>query len=379
MFIDNKRVKILFAGDFCARNPEKIELSEELKSIFDDCDIKCLNFEGPLKAGEPQIIKGSALLPQSDLSPKWCEENGFNVVSLANNHALDYGEEGLEKTIKSFGNSLTLGAGKWEEAYQVKYLEVKGMKLGFFSATQADFAALKDKWTDLGITGCPWINHYEVNQLIAEAKKECDFLFIMPHAGVEYMDVPLPEWRDRYRELINYGADAVIAAHPHVPQGWEIYNGKPIFYSLGNFFFDLFKSEENKPKDWDNGLLAVIKADHNGLSFEGIPISKSANLIKMNDEFENQIKINNEILYNNGIYLSRVNQYVLKFYKQREAILLRGFNAQKISWHWKSAARILYSLFKLKPKYDLVLAHLRSESSRYIFSRALKKITKVKL
>ena len=285
----------------------------------------------------------------------------------------------MEKTIHSFKKSLTIGAGKWEEAYQVKYLEMKGFRIGFFSATQADFAALKDKWTDRGITGCPWINHYEVNQIIARESKNCDFLFVIPHAGVEYMDIPLPEWRDRYKELIDYGADAVIAAHPHVPQGWETYKSKPIFYSLGNFFFDLHKSESDKPKLWDNGLIVTIENIDENFKIKVIPTIKEKNYIRIDYTALTHIDEITNVLRHEKHYMSEVNNYVLKFYKQRKVLLLRGFNAEIIRWHWKSIGRILYSLLFQKQKLSLALAHLRSESSRFIFNRALKIITKTKL
>ena len=80
--MDNKNLKILFAGDFCAKNPEKIEVSEELRSIINSCDIKVLNFEGPLALGEPQIIKGSALLPQSELSQNGVKRTASTLFLL---------------------------------------------------------------------------------------------------------------------------------------------------------------------------------------------------------------------------------------------------------------------------------------------------------
>ena len=82
------------------------------------------------------------------------------------------------------------------------------------------------------------MNDLKVNHIILDAKKELDYLFILPHAGVEYTDAPVPELIARYRDFIDYGADGVIASHPHCPQGWETYKGKPIFYSLGNFLFN---------------------------------------------------------------------------------------------------------------------------------------------
>src|SRR5690606_4046893 len=64
------------------------------------------------------------------------------------------------------------------------------------------------------------------------------FVVVLAHAGLEESPVPQWQWKSRYRALCDKGADAVIASHPHVPQGYELYNGKLIAYSLGNFYFD---------------------------------------------------------------------------------------------------------------------------------------------
>ncbi|MBR5352415.1 MAG: CapA family protein [Bacteroidales bacterium] len=77
-----------------------------------------------------------------------------------------------------------------------------------------------------------------------------DYLFVLPHDGIEYVDAPMPETIARYRDFIDYGADGIFGAHLHCPQGWEEYKGRPIFYSLGNFFFNSKKGHivsGNKP------------------------------------------------------------------------------------------------------------------------------------
>jgi len=232
-------VKLLFCGDFIAQNPRTIVLSDNLKKLIAECDIKCLNFEGPLPIGNSVTIPGTAILPQSMESPHWCEENGFNLISLSNNHTGDFGDTGLLKTVDAFKSASVIGAGSWEEAYTVKTMQKGRLKMGFLSVAQCEFGILNDHWTTKESVGCAWINYPELNNIITEAKRSLDYLFVITHAGIEFFDIPLPEWRDRYRQLIDSGADAVIGGHPHVPQGWELYKGKPIFYSLGNFYFDM--------------------------------------------------------------------------------------------------------------------------------------------
>lgn len=99
------KVKLLFAGDFCSGYPERIELSHNIKKLVESCDYNIINFEGPLAKGKINNPNGRTL-PQSSDSPSWCEENGFNVISLANNHSLDYNVEGLLSTKNAFKNQL---------------------------------------------------------------------------------------------------------------------------------------------------------------------------------------------------------------------------------------------------------------------------------
>lgn len=367
------KIKIAFTGDFCSKNPNHILLSNEIIDLFETCDIKCLNFEAPLAHGEFISPSGNKLV-QSNLSPAWAEEIGFNVISLANNHMFDYGEEGLLATKNAFKNSITIGAGSWDEAYEVKYVTVKGTKIGFLAGTSCDFSSLKDKWTDLHKVGCAWINRKEINEIIKSAKSKCDYLIVLSHGGIEFIDVPLPEWRDRYRELIECGADAVIGSHPHVPQGTEIYKEKPIFYSLGNFFFD--KKSTKRHLLWDKGILGVLEIDINQKSIKhfSIPIMRDNNSISI-DNSEKTLKhlsyVSN-ILKEDTEYLKKVNTEVLRLYDKYFGWLLFGANAVEIRPNFIGKLKSIKKAFYVKRNDKVVLHQLREESTRWLLSRALK-------
>ena len=86
-------------------------------------------------------------------------------------------------------------------------------------------------------------------------------MIIFAHAGLEDEINPLPEWQDVYRNFIDLGAYAIIASHPHIVQGFEIYKGRYIFYSLGNFAFDLNKNNQLNRKEelnWNRGLVVEV-------------------------------------------------------------------------------------------------------------------------
>lgn len=371
-------IKLMFTGDFCSKNPNTITISDNLKLEISSCDIKCVNFEMPLPVGKLQSPNGLKLV-QSLESPSWIEENGFNLISLANNHMFDYGKDGVIATKDAFKKSTTFGSGTWQEAYEVKFIEISGVKFGFFSGTSADFASLKDNWTDKNKIGAAWINHKDVNKIITSAKANCDYLIVLSHGGIEYMDVPLPEWRDRYRELIDLGADAIIGSHPHVPQGIETYNEKPIFYSLGNFFFD--NENKNKPKYWDNGVLAVLEVENSKLTFRQIPIIKNGDYldVDLSKNTFSHLAYLSEILKNDKEYIDLVNLEVQRLYGKYMNWFLNSLRIFDFKFSIKSFINIFRVIFLTKKNEKISLHQIREESTRWLLLRALKLKSKTEL
>ena len=95
--------------------------------------------------------------------------------------------------------------------------------------------------------------------LSVEAKKKADYVLVIVHGGHEMFQLPSPRMVETYRFFVDAGADAVVNHHQHCYSGYEVYNGKPIFYGLGNFCFDLEKLVVNRP--WNFGLMVEITFD----------------------------------------------------------------------------------------------------------------------
>lgn len=173
---------------------------------------------------------------------------------------MDFGEKAARKTEATLGHEKCVGIGVGKEAYKPLLLEKNGIKVAILALAELQFGMVHDSFTQANDYGCAWINHPCVNRLVRETKKKVDFLIIVAHAGLEGVDIPLPEWRERYRELIEEGCDAVIGGHTHTAQGYEIFHGKPIFYSLGNFCFqDNLTGEES----WNIGECVSLKLSKN--------------------------------------------------------------------------------------------------------------------
>ncbi len=292
---------------------------------------------------------------------------------------VDYGQMALADTINAFKTSVITGAGDWEEAYQVKKVELNGLKIGFIALAQCEFGILNDNWSDRSLRGCAWINYSSVNSLIRDVKPGLDYLFIIAHTGVEYCAIPLPEWRDRYKELIDLGADAVIGGHPHVPQGWEVYKDKPIFYSLGNFFFDVNSEKEY----WNNGLSVMLRIDKHGkLAYQVI------NTVKVNDEIRidtsKQIQDHNELICRKLVdqeeYMTEVNKLCLDLWPSFEHTMLRALNSERSTLKFKNIIKYLLNTVKgRKVEYRYILNFLRCESARFVMVRAIKILSQVKI
>jgi poly-gamma-glutamate synthesis protein (capsule biosynthesis protein) len=234
----SESLKICFTGDIVFRqDPPDSWLDPGLAALLRAHDLCSCNLEAPIPApGTASIGKRfSPNVHQGHLAGQALRQAGFNIINLANNHIYDYGREGLEATLAVFDDCLTAGAGlDFESAYRLRQINAAGCEVGFLSYCEAEFGALTSAFRPEG--GYAWMGHPSVPGRIASSRKKVDILFVQVHGGPEFVPLPLPEHRELYRSFIDHGADAVIGHHPHVAQGWELYNGKPIFYSLGNFF-----------------------------------------------------------------------------------------------------------------------------------------------
>ena len=310
----NNTVNLFFAGDFCSKpSTTNINVSNELRDSIQSCEIKVVNFEVPLKPDITLPPQQYERFWQNDDVPDFLKDLGFNLFSIANNHAFDWGVEGFYKTKTALGEA-SFGAGTYDEAYKIKVYEINGIKIGFLALSYAAYTGVFDDVLHHDGLGCAYINDLRVNHDIMEAKKKVDYLFVLPHDGIEYIDVPLPETIARYRDFIDYGADGVIGSHPHCPQGWEEYKGKPIFYSLGNFFFnskDNTQFKANKPH-WYEGLCVKMVLKKGVINYQILNTRNLDNVKLILDEGEDRIKHNRQICS----YLVNQMEYESYLYKQ---------------------------------------------------------------
>ena len=340
----NKQIRIFFAGDFCSKpSTSKITVSDELKSLIQSCDLKVVNFEVPLKPNVELPPQKRERFFQNDDAPNFLRGLGFNLFQLANNHAFDWGENGFKKTKDALENQ-SFGAGTYEEAYRIKVCETNGLKIGFLSLSFAAYTGVFNNVMNHEGLGCAYIYDLKVNHVIIEAKKEVDYLFVLPHDGIEYIDIPLPETIARYRDFIDYGADGVIGTHPHCPQGWETYKDKPIFYSLGNFLFNSKENYEfraNRPH-WYEGLCVLMTIKNNCFKWEVLNTRNVDNLRVVIDSDKDRIEHNRQLcryLVDQEAYDNYLNKICATLGQKELSIVDRVFHPQTL----KECTKLLFS------------------------------------
>ena len=311
---------------------------------------------------------------QNDDAPDFLSDLGFNLFSIANNHAFDWGDEGYKKTKEVLGDG-AFGAGNYEEAYKVKVVEVNGLKIGFMGLSYAAYSGVFDDVTNHEGLGCAYINDLRVNHDIIEAKKRMDYLFVLPHDGIEYIDVPLPETIARYRDFIDYGADGVIASHPHRPQGWETYKDKPIFYSLGNFLFNSKDGYDNRAINyphWYEGIAVVLNIFDRKMTWEVVNTRNVNNVGIEIDHDASRNDDNNKLCYylkDNSVY----NDYLLPLLKEQSDVDLRRVKRMFLPQSNKEILKMLWnSLRRKKPVSKKELHYLlKNDLTRTRFVRSL--------
>ncbi len=217
-------------------------IDPEYVKLMNDADLMWINNEFCYSdRGEP--YPGKAYTFRAD--PKHVRlltEMGVDVAGLANNHVFDYQEEALLDTFETLkGADIPyVGAGRdIDEAASPVYAKAGPLKVAFVAAERAEKHQVVTREAtkeQAGVLRC-----YDNERFVAsirEAAGHADYVIALPHWGTEHSTELEDAQIDGAKEYLDAGADAVIGAHPHVLQGISFYDGKPIAYSLGNFWFD---------------------------------------------------------------------------------------------------------------------------------------------
>lgn len=240
------------------------DLASSTPEFFVGYDLIGANLEGAVTSGgahySPVMAYDFAFTPERVGELK---KYGFNFFNIANNHITDQGERGLTETreeLMKLEVDYSGAADAVVDANSVKIIERSGQRIVLIglSMVYRDFDLLA------------------ATALIQEAKKNTDLVIVNIHWGTEYQHQFNKQQQKIGHTLIDAGADIVIGHHPHVVQGMELYKGKPIFYSLGNFIFDQYFSA-----DTQQGLAVGLKLTDDKISATLFPLQAKAAVINL--------------------------------------------------------------------------------------------------
>lgn len=224
---EGPEVPFLFTSETLARADITLGNLECPISERGTAEMKKYAFRAPIQAGRALALAG------------------FDLVSIANNHILDYGPQALEDTLDNLAKNqvLAVGAGMdANDAYAPVFFNVDGLRLAFLAFMDIiledyDYTAWEAGTNKPGVA---WAHEQNIRESIVSAKKQADLVIVLVHNGYEMVQTVSKYQQATAHLAIESGASLVIGSHPHVLQRIESYQDGLIVYSMGNFVFDNF-------------------------------------------------------------------------------------------------------------------------------------------
>lgn len=314
-------MKIVIAGDFapCCRGQEILNQKEyigcfdEIRKALSSSDYAIVNFETNVSTSDSTPIKKHG--PNLTTTPEaieFAKYLGFNVVTLANNHFYDYGDDAVHKTLTLLDRAkiFHVGGGRdIQEASKTLYLGCKNETLSVINACEHEFSI-----ADESHGGSYGIEPIKIYHDIKLAKEKADYVLVIIHGGHELYQLPSLRMQAWYRFFIDVGADAVVNHHQHCFSGMEVYKNKPIYYGLGNFFFD---DNRKKLSFWNKGFLLGLEFTKESITTSTIPYvqcfqSPSIELLQDTEGFSQEFNRLSSIIVNRDELASCFYDYCLK-------------------------------------------------------------------
>jgi hypothetical protein len=371
-------ISINIAGDlFLGKKIEAIAkenpgslFDEKILNIFQNSDFNIINLESPLTdAGEEhQISKSGPFLKASPSTIGVLDLLRVNLVTLANNHIYDYGDKGVSDTLNLCKNHniSTVGAGSnISQASEIFLKKFDQITIGVVNITENEWSISNDVHG-----GANPIDVVANTRTLHAIKQIADIVILIVHGGHERFHFPSPRMVDLHHYYAEEGASLIIGHHSHCISGYEIYNGVPIFYGLGNFLFH----SQSDFEGWYEGVLLNIQINNQKkISWNLLPYQQCNGKFQVEllegekkQEVEADIQIINEIIANPQKLKSKYNDLILS----HEEFILSIFSTSYLfnSRYFRSVIRRLGlgKLFLRKEQIKLILNSARCESLKEI-------------
>ncbi len=258
-------MKLLLLGDICPTNDYRKlfddrsanSLLGEIKDYVFAFDYAICNLECPVNEGFLPTYKCGPTLSCKKGDIELIKNAGFYAVSLANNHILDYGEKGLNETVKCLNDAGLKFFGVKKDGKETGYITIKsnGETVHVISFAEEEFNSSPNG--NGARVFDPYTSFDEIKNLSKTGKVICLY-----HGGIEYYRYPTPLLKLKCEKMIDAGASLVLCQHSHIIGTECDYNGGKILYGQGNFVFGV-----RKDKTWNNGLAVCFDTEKNETSY----------------------------------------------------------------------------------------------------------------
>lgn len=252
-------------------------LGEELTRLLKAADYRIVNLEAPLADRKAPIKKCGPALSAPESSAEGLRAMGIDLVTLANNHILDQGSQGMASTVRALESRgiAWLGVGEnAREAAKPYILSREGKRVGIYACAESEFSIATEDTPGANPFDPLWsLDH------IRQLKESCDYVIVLYHGGKERYRYPSPGLRKVCRRIADKGADLVLCQHSHCVGCQEAWNGSTIVYGQGNFLFDRHTQEV-----YQTGILVRLKLFEGPAEIDYIPVARVAPHVRMAGE-----------------------------------------------------------------------------------------------
>ncbi|MDF2725768.1 MAG: CapA family protein [Paenibacillus sp.] len=239
---EKETIRLTLGSDWLPQRAYELKSGDDPLAYYGDLlpllrqsDLNIVNVETTLGSAGEAIPKAGPNFRCDEDTVRALTEAPFQVACMANNHIMDYGPDSLRRTLEVLQEAgmNTVGAGMTgEEAAKPLFVQVGDQSIAIINFAEGEACCSIDNGP-----GTYGFDPEAVERQVAELKNQADHVLVIFHGGREYAPLPPEYVVSGLRRVAEAGASAVIAHHPHVPQGLEIWNGVPIVYSQGNFVF----------------------------------------------------------------------------------------------------------------------------------------------
>mgnify|MGYP000941384663 CR=1 FL=1 len=339
----------------------------KLLNILSSVNFRIFNLEVPMINKENPIKKDGPILGAPISMMQGIKLINPTVFTLANNHILDHGEEGLISTIEQLSRNDIgfVGAGRdLREASIPFIIERNNYRIGICACAEHEFSIAGEKRA-----GANPINLLESFDHITKLKTNCDAVIVLYHGGKEYFRYPTPELQTTCRKMATSGADLIICQHSHCVGAYEKYKNGIIVYGQGNFLFDRHDDEF-----YQTGLLVNVKFEKE-IKVDFIPIQKHGNGVKIPEPAQGNKILDDfyqrsEEIKDHEFVERQFDEYCLKNGQYYLATLAGlGKTIRRID---KVLNRPLTRLIYSKAKLNIIRNHFECETHREIVLRYIK-------